>query len=155
LMNTVLRRLFGARKKDDRPLVAVIEDEQDLCEMIRLALDPGGYAVQTASDGVAGLDLIRSQRPALVILDIMMPRMNGYEMLAKVHQDPELAKMPVIVLTSVTEDGTEKTDEEWAKSLGVSLFISKPCDPTKIAEAVDSLLKPADQAETGSSVTAP
>ena len=136
----MLKRLFGNGKKEDHPLIAVIEDEEDLCKLIRLALEPHGYTVAVAHDGLAGLELIRAQRPALIVLDIKMPNMNGYQMLARMQQDPELAGIPVVMLSSVTGEVSEKSDEEWAKSLKVCQYISKPCDPIQVVEAVNSQL---------------
>ena len=124
------------------PLILIIDDEPDLCELLRLALQPHGYAVAVAYDGLAGLDRAAALRPALIILDIQMPRMNGYQVLARMQQDPALAATPVIVITSLTGEG-EMTDEEWTRRLSVKRLISKPFGPEVVVAAVREVVPPA------------
>ncbi len=122
------------------PLVVVVDDEEDICEMIAVGLRAAGYEVAVAHDGEEGLELIRSRRPALLVLDIKMPRMNGYEVLTHLQQDPALASLPVFVITSLTSDDipgetASMSDEEWARRLGVRRFFSKPFPAETIADA--------------------
>ena len=124
----------------EKPLIVVVDDEEDLCRLVQISLTPRGYDVETAHDGAAGLELIRLRQPALIVLDIKMPRMNGYQVLARLQQEPNLAKIPVIVMTSLT-DSSDDTDEDWARRLGVRQFISKPVDPLVIVDAIESQLK--------------
>lgn len=135
-------KIFGRKKKEpvsDKPLILVVDDEEDICYIIAMALIQHGYDVDVANDGEAGLALIRSRRPALVLLDIMMPVLNGYQTLARMQQDPEMATIPVIILTSL-DDTQENTQEEWARRLGVSQFLAKPIDPETIIQAVTTQL---------------
>lgn len=125
---------------DPRPYIAVVDDEDDVCSMLRTALEALDCRVETASDGEAGLALVRSQRPDLLLLDIKMPRINGYQMLAQLQQDPALADMPVVLISSVTCDDTT-ADEEWRSKLGVQGFISKPFDPVETAGQLVGRLK--------------
>jgi CheY-like chemotaxis protein len=130
------------RKKDkpaDNPLIAIIDDEEDLCQLLKLALVHKGYEAVMAFDGEAGLALVRSRHPSLILLDIKMPRMNGYQLLARIQQDPALAGIPVIVMTSLADDG-EKTAQQWAASLGIVSFIPKPMDPEIIVQAIQDQL---------------
>lgn len=112
-----------------------------MCRLIRLALEPGGYQIVAEHDGKAGLEAIRARRPDLVLLDIKMPGLNGYQVLAALQSDDEAAlrDTPVIVLTSMT-DGDRADDEEWARRLGVAAFVSKPFDPERISELVNRML---------------
>ena len=121
------------------PLVAMIDDEQDLCRLVAIALEHHGYAVASAYDGEAGLALIRQRRPALVLLDIQMPRMNGYQVLTQMQHDPELARLPVIVMTSLDAQ-KEFSEEEWARRLGVARFLAKPFDPWELITMLRTLL---------------
>ena len=134
----MIARLFGknkrAKERDGRPLVAVVDDEPDLCALLRAALENRGYAVATAFDGEAGLALIRQRRPSLIVLDIKMPKINGYQVLAQIQQDAELARIPVFVITSLDEE-KEFSEEEWAKRLNVARFVAKPFDPETVAAA--------------------
>lgn len=123
------------------PLVAIIEDEQDLVHILKFSLERAGYAVITADNGETGLELVRQRRPALIVLDIKMPRMNGYQVLAQLNQDAELSSTPVIVITSVTSE-ENISDEEWARKLEVARFLTKPFEPEAFVEIVKQVLAP-------------
>ncbi|MCL5271662.1 MAG: response regulator [bacterium] len=123
------------------PLILIVDDEQDLCDLLRLALLPWGYAVEVAFDGQNGLDRAKALLPSLIVLDIKMPRLNGYQVLARLQQNPALAHIPVIVITSVTGD-SDASDDEWTRRLGVKKFISKPFSPEVMVEAVRELIPP-------------
>lgn len=124
-----------------KPLIAVADDELDICNVIRLALEAHGYEVAVANDGEAALAMIRARAPRLVILDIKMPKLNGFQVLVAMQSDEALKSIPVIVMTSLT-DGSDASDEEWAGKLGVSRLISKPADPESLLRAVDEALTP-------------
>jgi CheY-like chemotaxis protein len=124
-----------------KPLVAIIDDEEDLCRVLSLALADAGYSAASAYDGLAGLDLIRQRRPAAILLDIKMPRMNGYEVLTRLQQDPALAAIPVVILTNLSQEG-DFSDDSWARKLGVRHFLSKPFTPDKVTALIAELLAP-------------
>jgi CheY-like chemotaxis protein len=145
----MVRGLFD--KKDTPPAetaprIALIDDEEDLCRLVRLSLEPRGYAIDVAHDGQAGLDLIRRRRPALILLDIKMPKVNGYQLLAQLQRDRDLAWIPVIVMSSL-DDEQQFSADEWARRMKVARFIPKPFDPDAVADAVAAILPPfaADQ----------
>ncbi len=123
------------------PLVAIIEDEPDLVHILKYTLDKAGYHVITADNGEAGLNMIHQCRPEIILLDIKMPRMNGYQVLAQLHQDAALSSIPVIVMTSLTAD-EDISDEAWARKLDVARFIPKPFEPQTMVEAVKQVLAP-------------
>ncbi len=125
------------------PRIVVVDDEPDICRMIQVSLSMSGYDVLAAHDGEEGLRLIEKTRPALAILDIMMPRMNGYELLARLRANPALAATKVIISTSMTE-GSDHNDEEWARRTDVSGFLTKPYNPEEMVRLVRGLLEAAD-----------
>lgn len=127
------------QNKPRGPLVAIIEDETDLVHILKFSLEAAGYSVITAEDGEAGLEMVRQRRPALIVLDIKMPRMNGYQVLAQLHQDEALASVPVIVMTSLAND-ENISDEDWARKLEVARFLAKPFPPEAIVEAANEVL---------------
>lgn len=137
-----------ARTAGDRPLVVIMDDEVDLCEVLRLTLERDGYNVAMAHDGASGLELVRRERPAAVLLDIKMPRMNGYQVLARLQQDQELGCMPVVIITSMTVE-SDRTDEEWARRLDVARVISKPFEPEVVSLALRQVLA-SDEADSAS-----
>lgn len=113
----------------DAPLVIVIEDDPDARELAARALTRAGFAVQGVGGGQAGLALVRTKAPALVLLDIFLPDRSGWRVLQSLKSDPSTHDIPVIVL-SVNEDRAH------ALSLGAAEHIIKPADRDKLAAAV-------------------
>jgi CheY-like chemotaxis protein len=113
--------------------VLICDDEPSLRELIRVSLD-GPYAFAEANDGEESLELVRRLRPDVVILDMMMPRRSGLEVLTEMRRDAELAELPVIVLTA------QPATREEALRTGASLVIVKPFEPDEITAAVEEVL---------------
>jgi DNA-binding response OmpR family regulator len=127
--------------------ICVIDDDRELCELIRITLETRGYKVIEAYDGEKGLNLIKKKEPDLIVLDLKMPKMNGYEVLNHLKNSAKLSTIPVIVLTVLTK-GSRKSDEEWSKSTGVEDFITKPFDPLDLLKRVRKLLDVKQEPET-------
>jgi CheY-like chemotaxis protein len=118
--------------------IAIIEDDQTISQMYRFKFDAEGYEVQTAENGIQGLELCGSMRPDIVLLDIMMPEMTGDVMLAKLRQKPWGKNMKVIVLTNMGEQ--EIPDS--IKQLGVNGVVLKAeMTPRQVAELVKKELE--------------
>jgi two-component system alkaline phosphatase synthesis response regulator PhoP len=113
--------------------VLICDDEPSLRELIRISLD-GPYRFVEADDGEASLALARSERPDVVILDMMMPRRSGLEVLTALRQEKELADTPVIVLTA------QPATREQALEAGADIVMVKPFEPEQIAAAVEEVL---------------
>jgi CheY-like chemotaxis protein len=114
--------------------VLICDDEPSLRELIRISLD-GPYRFVEADDGELSLELARRERPDIVILDMMMPRRSGLEVLSAIRQDKELADTPVIVLTA------QPATREQALSAGANVVMVKPFEPEQIAAAVEEVLE--------------
>lgn len=125
-------------------LVLVIDDEQDICRFIEIALRQHGYEVQSAYDGLAGKAAIEKLHPDLVVLDLKMPKLNGYELVLWLKQNEKYKNLPVIIITSVTED-SRKPDDQWRDSLEVSDFITKPFETEELVTRVTAILEPAQR----------
>lgn len=108
----------------------VVEDDADIRDMIRQILELEGYPVQTAADGLDALAQIRRELPGLILLDLMMPAMNGWEFRAAQLEDPRLAAIPVVVLSG---DGTVAAK---AGSLKAAGFLKKPVELSQLLETV-------------------
>ena len=115
--------------------ILVVEDEPNIVESLRFILSRAGFAVEVASDGADALRLMRAQTFAAVILDIMLPGLNGFDVLKAVRSDEELASLPVIVLTA---KGQVK-DRQNAEEIGASAFITKPFSNAEIVDRVREL----------------
>ncbi|MGD8402821.1 MAG: response regulator [Anaerolineales bacterium] len=116
----------------------IIEDDPDILKLLDKTLTIKGYRVVTASNGYDGLEIIRKERPELVITDIMMPKMDGFNLVHRLRIDPETRTIPVIFIT-VTYIARE--DREFALDIGATRFIQKPIDFEKFLETVTDLLE--------------
>jgi CheY-like chemotaxis protein len=117
-------------------LIAVIDDDEAIRELIAAALRFEGYEVVEAEDGVAGLAMVRDDRPDLVVSDVNMPRMDGFAMLQALHADPAIQETPVILLTSLQERENVRT----GMTSGADDYLTKPIDFDELREAVAAQL---------------
>ncbi len=118
--------------------VAIIEDDQAIAQMYRIKFEAEGYDVNTAENGLLGLELAESMKPDIILLDLMMPEMNGSEMLTKLRATPWGKNIKVVVLTNM---GEQEIPEE-VKQLNVSAVILKAdMTPRQVAELVKKLLQ--------------
>lgn len=113
-----------------------VEDSPATQKFIAFTLKYKGYDVITANDGVEGMEKLATDSFDLIILDIMMPRMNGLEVLKEIKGNPEFSRLPVIILTS--EKGAE--DKAEAMRLGAKNFLNKPFQPPELLEAVEKII---------------
>ncbi len=118
--------------------VAIIEDDSAISQMYRIKFEAEGYNVETAENGKLGLGLIEKMKPDIILLDLMMPEMNGDEMLAKLRATAWGKDIKVIILTNMGESEAPET----LKKLGVSSFIVKAnMTPRQVAELVKKQLE--------------
>ncbi|MEM6252970.1 MAG: response regulator [Cyanobacteria bacterium P01_D01_bin.156] len=117
--------------------VLVVEDSIAQREMIIDLLQGNGLDVTTASDGVEALAHIQGTLPDLVVLDIVMPRMNGYEVCRRIKSDPSTQNLPVVLCSSKGEE----FDRYWGMKQGADAYIAKPFQPTELVGTVKQLLR--------------
>ena len=117
--------------------VLVVEDSVAQREMIIDLLKGNGLKVTVASDGVEALDYIQGDLPDLVVLDIVMPRMNGYEVCRRIKSDPATQNLPVVLCSSKGEE----FDRYWGMKQGADAYIAKPFQPTELVGTVKQLLR--------------
>jgi len=116
-------------------LALVIEDDPDQRRFLERMLGGSGWRVVAAADGEAGLVAAAEQRPDAIILDIMMPLLNGYQTCRRLKADPATRAIPVVIVT--TKD--QPADEFWAKEVGAEAFLAKPVDIRELVELLDRL----------------
>jgi adenylate cyclase len=119
-----------------RPRILVVDDIPENVRLLEAVLEPRGYEVLTANDGITALDLVESQRPDLILLDVMMPGLDGYGVCIQLRANDETAVLPVIMVTSSI--GSEKTK---AIAAGADDFIPKPFNHDELLTRVRSLLR--------------
>ena len=116
--------------------VLLIEDEPNIIEAISFILLRDGWRVDTHSNGQTALDAVRAKRPDLVILDVMLPGMSGYDILRGLREDADFRDLPVLMLTA---RGQTK-DREMAERIGANRFMTKPFSNAEVLEAVRALV---------------
>jgi DNA-binding response OmpR family regulator len=119
------------------PLVLVADDDKDILQLLRLRLELLGYDVVQAVNGVEALELAREQEPALAILDVMMPGLNGLEVVRKLRA--ENSRMPIILLTARIQE----SDVSAGLDAGADAYLGKPFDAADLRDKVHELLAPA------------
>ena len=125
----------------DKPLVLIVDDDPDFVDMLTLKAEAAGYRTKAAYDGVEAWDRIKEERPALVLLDVMMPRKNGYDVCREIKSDPEYNAIPVILLTAV---GSAVPTTSYTHRDGMTTeadeYVPKPVDPDRLLELVKEFL---------------
>lgn len=121
----------------DKQTILVVDDEQDLLDLIEYNLKKEGFDVLKAEDGLEGIEMARKYHPNLVLLDIMMPKMDGFEVVERMRDDPKLKHIPIIFLTA---RGDEKTEVEGLDKGGDD-YITKPISTTKLISRIKAVLR--------------
>ena len=116
--------------------VMVVDDSPTDKAWMRQALSSAGHAVLEAASGQDALELVRSQRPDCVVMDLVMPGINGFEATRTLHRDPATAKIPVIVVSSKNQD----SDRQWALRQGARAYLVKPVKAADLLGQVHVLL---------------
>jgi len=122
--------------REQAPKILVVDDEEDVVTFIKRALTMEGMEVVTAFDGLSALDTALEKEPDLVILDIMMPIMNGYEVCARLRLEDKTKNIPIILLSSAYTTDTVRQ----AKVAGGSGYVAKPFTPAELVSEIRKLL---------------
>lgn len=116
--------------------ILAIDDSPTMRGLVAAALEPSGFDLHLAEDGIAGLDILAEADPHLVITDINMPRLDGFGVIQGVRASPSHASVPILVLT--TENGSELKDR--ARRAGATGWIVKPFDDTRLIQTINRVL---------------
>jgi CheY-like chemotaxis protein len=116
--------------------VLVVDDEPDVLLLCRLNLQQLGHDLLEAPDGVTALELVHERRPDVIVLDLMLPGIDGYQVLEALRKDEETARIPVLVLTAKSL----RADRERSHGLGASAFLTKPFLPSELCDLVEELV---------------
>ena len=115
----------------------LIEDNENNRYLLRLLLEHAGFAVVVLENGRSAVDTVRREAPDVVLLDIQMPEMDGYEVAAVLKRDPEAARVPIVGVSSFAMPG----DRDKALRSGFAGYIEKPVDPERFADSVMAFLR--------------
>jgi two-component system chemotaxis response regulator CheY len=116
--------------------ILLVEDSPTILSLLSSMLRQFGFSVNTAGDGVAGLEVLTQKEVDLIITDVNMPRMDGFTFIAKVRAQEALQKIPIIVLS--TEKG--ERDRQEGRGVGANLYLTKPIQPQVLVDHVNKLL---------------
>ena len=121
--------------------ILIVDDDPDLVETVSMMLESKGYEVGKAYDGIEGEEAIKKRRPDVLVLDVMMPRKNGYQLCKELKSNKWTQEIPVVLLTAVGE-AVPTTSYSHAEGMAVEAedFIPKPVDAATLVEAVERLL---------------
>lgn len=117
--------------------IVVIEDEPDLADVLVYNLQRSGYQVAAASDGIAGLKMVLENPPDLIVLDLMLPKMSGFEVARQVRTSPRTTSVPILMLTARAEE----IDQVTGFKVGADDYVTKPCSMKILVARVESLLR--------------
>ncbi|MGD9497102.1 MAG: response regulator transcription factor [Armatimonadota bacterium] len=121
--------------------ILLVDDERDLVFYTKLFLEEQGYEVLEAFDGQQALEVLSDRQPDLVILDVAMPRMTGWDVLRQMQENPETADIPVLMLTARAEDA----DKARGWELGVTWYQTKPFELDELAMIIERILATVDE----------
>ena len=119
-----------------RQRILVVDDEPDIVETLSFRLEAAGYDVISASDGLEGLEKARSEEPDLIILDLMLPKMDGYQVCRLLKFDEKYSNIPVLMLTARTQE----TDKITGLKTGADEYMTKPFDSQQLLGTVKDML---------------
>jgi len=138
--------------------ILIIDDEPDIVTFLSAVLEENGYSSLSAKDGVEGLEVIRKERPDLILLDLMMPKKSGITLFQELRNDPKMSDIPVVVVTGVSEvTGVDfrnfmykrplKDEKKFVETTGLTKYtvpngyVEKPIDPDELIKAIKEALK--------------
>lgn len=121
----------------EKKRILLVDDETDLVETVKFRLESNNYEVLTAYNGQEGLDKARKEKPDLIILDLMLPKIDGYKVCRMLKFDEKYKNIPIILFTARAQDSDKKLGEE----VGADAYISKPFEPAALLEKVKTLLE--------------
>jgi len=120
-----------------RAKVLVVDDEEYIQHILNFSFGAEGYDVVTASDGEEGVSKAKDEKPDVIVMDIMMPKMDGYEACKQIKTDPQTKDIPVILLTAKGRDADRKLGSE----VGADDYVVKPFSPGRLIERVEGIMK--------------
>ena len=117
--------------------ILVVDDEEGIVKLVKMYLEHHRYEVITANDGQEGLEKAKTEKPDLIVLDLMLPKMNGYKVCGLLKKDTRYAKIPVVMFTARAQEKDVKLGQE----VGADAYITKPYEPEVLLSKIKELLK--------------
>src|SRR4051794_32990073 len=124
-----------------KPLVLVADDEADIASLVAASLRRAGLDVVTAANGEDALEIALARRPDACVLDIMMPNVNGYEVVRRLKEEPATARIPLVLLSA----RAGALDRDYGLRIGAAAYIRKPFPPRELGDTIWRLLRPGSE----------
>ena len=132
---------------DKQPYILIVDDDPDILDNIVTVLETQPYRLATAQDGKKCMEMLKQDVPDLLILDLLMPRMDGWGVIREMRSEPRFARVPIMVLSTVIEDASRRRYElETGMAMDVQEYIQKPIAPTELILRVEKMLQEANHA---------
>lgn len=120
--------------------ILVVDDDRDIAQVIKVTLESKAFEVEVAYDGKQALAFVKKRKPDGIVLDLMMPKMSGIQVLNALKADSTTRDIPVLMLTAATKY-SQKPDTYWKEKVGVDDYVSKPFEPMELLARVENLVK--------------
>ncbi len=122
--------------------ILIVDDDPDLVESVRIILESKGYEVDAAYDGIEGLQKVKEFNPDLIVLDVMMPKKNGYEVCRELKNDPKYSGIPILLLTAVVSQIPQSSTYTLDQGMETEAddYVDKPVEPEELVRRVEVLL---------------
>jgi CheY-like chemotaxis protein len=131
---------------EKRPYILIVDDDPDILEGILIILESQPYRLATARDGKQCMAMIAQEIPDVLILDLLMPRMDGWGVIREMRSEPRYAKVPIMILTTVVEDASRRRYElETGGAMNVQDYVQKPAKPADLIQRIEKLLRGHDE----------
>jgi len=121
----------------EKKKILIVDDEEELVSAIKIRLELAGYEIQTANDGQQALDAVKFQRPDLIILDLMLPKIDGFKVCRMLKFDEKYKAIPIMMLTARAQE----SDEKLGKDVGADAYVMKPFEHVQVLSKIEELLK--------------
>ena len=131
IFNVFLADLIMAKR------ILLVDDEPDIRITLSRRLKANGYEIDTAENGMEALEKVKVSLPDLVILDVMLPELNGYQVCRTLREDAKTRDLPVLMLTAKAQ----QTDKFWGEKIGVTAYLTKPVDENILIKTIDEILR--------------
>lgn len=126
---------------EEQATILIVDDDPDILEGILMILDTQPYRTTTAGDGIKCMQMMEEEVPDLLILDLLMPRMDGWGVIREMRSEPRFANVPILILTTVVEDASRRRYElETGMTMDVQDYVQKPARPDDLIQRVKKML---------------
>jgi len=120
-----------------QPVILVVDDSQTIRAVYTELLTQSGFVIKSARDGVEAWEKVERHSPDLILMDIVMPRMNGYELCRKLRETPATENIPIVMVSSKDQE----FDRYWGLKQGANAYITRPCRPDELLGTINELLQ--------------